>query len=143
MKIKIKLTDSQLRPVRNYLDDSGWDLKAGLLCSHVKIQPGDIFQCSSGLSIELPTGWEGQVRGRSSLNRLGIMVPTGTIDAGYRGEIGIIIYNLSKNMYIINKYDKIAQLIISPVFSPKIGFEEVELLEKTERNKQGFGSTGK
>ncbi len=73
MKIKIKLTDSQLRPVRNYLDDSGWDLKAGLLCSHVKIQPGDVFQCSSGLSIELPTGWEGQVRGRSSLNRLGIM----------------------------------------------------------------------
>jgi dUTPase len=109
MKIKIKLTDSQLRPVRNYLDDSGWDLKAGLLCSHVKIQPGDIFQCSSGLSIELTNGWEGQIRGRSSLNRLGIMVPTGT----------------------------------SPVYSPKIGFEEVELLEKTERNQAGFGSTGK
>ncbi len=71
------------------------------------------------------------------------LVPTGTIDAGYRGEIGIIIYNLSKNPYIINKYDKIAQLIISPVYSPKIGFEEVELLEKTERNQAGFGSTGK
>ena len=86
-------------------------------------------------------GYEAQVRGRSGLNRdHGIVVPVGTVDADYRGEIGVMVYNMSREPYEIKPSDRIAQLVVSPCVRAK--WEEVESLNATGRT-GGFGSTGK
>lgn len=96
----------------------------------------------TGVHIALPDGYEAQVRGRSGLNRNhGIVVPTGTIDADYRGDIGVVVYNLSREPFTINPGDRIAQLVISPVIQAE--WQLVESLDQTERGDGGFGSTGK
>lgn len=96
----------------------------------------------TGVQIELPDGYEAQVRGRSGLNKnYGIVVPVGTIDADYRGEIGVVVYNLSREPYTIQHGERIAQLIISPVI--QAAWEETNLLTDTDRGIDGFGSTGK
>ena len=96
----------------------------------------------TGVHIALPEGYEAQVRGRSGLNKThGIVVPTGTIDADYRGEIGVVVYNLSREPFTINPGDRIAQLVISPVI--QADWQQVYHLDKTDRGDGGFGSTGK
>lgn len=96
----------------------------------------------TGVHISLPEGYEAQVRGRSGLNRdHGIVVPTGTIDADYRGDIGVVVYNLSREPFIIQPGDRIAQLVISPVI--QADWQQVDNLDKTDRGEGGFGSTGK
>lgn len=96
----------------------------------------------TGVHIQLPEGYEAQVRGRSGLNRdHGIVVPVGTIDADYRGDIGVVVYNLSREPYTINPGDRIAQLVICPVIQAE--WQQVEHLDKTDRGENGFGSTGK
>lgn len=96
----------------------------------------------TGVHIALPEGYEAQVRGRSGLNKNhGIVVPTGTIDADYRGDIGVVVYNLSREPFVIHPGDRIAQLVISPVI--QADWQQVESLDQTERGDGGFGSTGK
>ena len=96
----------------------------------------------TGVHISLPEGYEAQVRGRSGLNKNhGIVVPTGTIDADYRGDIGVVVYNLSREPFIIHPGDRIAQLVICPVIQAE--WEQVDHLDKTDRGEGGFGSTGK
>lgn len=96
----------------------------------------------TGVHIALPKGYEAQVRGRSGLNRdHGIIVPVGTIDADYRGDIGVVVYNLSREPYIIHPGDRIAQLVISPVV--QVEWQQVDSLDETERGVGGFGSTGR
>lgn len=115
------------------LVNNGWDML---------LEPGERGFIHTGISIALPDGYEAQVRGRSGLNKnYGLVVPVGTIDADYRGEIGVVIYNHSQQPYQIRKGDRIAQLIISPVVQAE--WEVVETLEETERGEGGFGSTGK
>lgn len=104
--------------------------------------PLDRAFIKSGVSIQLPEGYEAQVRGRSGLNKNhGIVVPTGTIDADYRGDIGVVVYNLSREPFIIHPGDRIAQLVICPVIQAE--WEQVDHLDKTDRGDGGFGSTGK
>ena len=104
--------------------------------------PLDRAFIKSGVSIQLPEGYEAQVRGRSGLNKNhGIVVPTGTIDADYRGDIGVVVYNLSREPFIIHPGDRIAQLVICPVIQAE--WEQVDHLDKTDRGEGGFGSTGK
>lgn len=92
--------------------------------------------------IALPEGYEAQVRGRSGLNKNhGIVVPTGTIDSDYRGEIGVVVYNLSREPYTIKTGERIAQLVISPVIQAE--WQQVDSLDETDRGEGGFGSTGK
>lgn len=105
------------------------------------IAPGESIILHTGLKIQLPEGYEAQVRSRSGHNfKFGLVVPTGTIDADYTGEIMVKVYNLSDHERTICSMERIAQLIISPVV--QADFIEVEEFDKTERGNNGFGSTG-
>lgn len=121
-------------------DSAGCDLVN--MGEGVKLYPLDRVTLPTGVRISLPDGYEAQVRGRSGLNRKqGIVVPVGTIDADYRGEIGVVLYNLSREPVTIMHGDRIAQLVICPVIQAE--WEQVENLDKTDRGEGGFGSTGK
>lgn len=98
----------------------------------------------TGIALEIPAGYEGQIRPRSGLAaKFGVTVlnSPGTIDSGYRGEIKVILINHGLSPFIISKGDKIAQLVVSPIVSAS--FEIVKKLSKSERGKDGIGSTGK
>ncbi|MDD5456992.1 MAG: dUTP diphosphatase [Candidatus Margulisbacteria bacterium] len=99
---------------------------------------------ATGIKIAIPAGYEGQIRPRSGLSlKEGIIIPNtpGTIDADYRGEVKIILWNLGEKDFTINKGDRIAQLVIVPVVRAE--FEVVGSLDITARNDGGFGHTGK
>ena len=122
---------------------AGMDLRANILSSII-LQPLDRQIISTGLSIALPEGYEAQVRPRSGLAaKYGITVlnSPGTIDADYRGDIGVILVNLSKDPFTILPEDRIAQLVVAQYSQVK--WESVEFLPYSERGADGFGSTGK
>ena len=121
-------------------DSAGCDLVN--IGESVKLYPLDRASFPTGVHIQLPEGYEAQVRGRSGLNKNhGIVVPTGTIDADYRGDIGVVVYNISREPYTIHPGDRIAQLVIAPVIQAE--WQQVDHLDKTDRGENGFGSTGK
>jgi dUTP pyrophosphatase len=97
----------------------------------------------SGIAVEIPNGYQISIRPRSGLGKLGILLTNspGTIDSDYRGEIGILLQNMSDRDYKINIGDRIGQIILERVYN--IIFEEVDELSNTERGEGGFGSTGK
>ena len=112
IKIKIQLEADRSLPTYQSKDAAGSDIIYSGEQS-IRILPLDREVLYTGIHIQLPEGYEAQVRGRSGLNRNhGIVVPTGTIDADYRGEIGVVVYNLSREPYIIKPGDRIAQLVI-------------------------------
>jgi dUTP diphosphatase len=122
---------------------AGMDLRANLNDS-IEIKPLERVLIPTGLYIELPVGYEAQVRPRSGLAaKYGVTVlnTPGTIDADYRGEIKVILVNLSNSDFVISNGDRIAQMIISAHVQAKL--EEVEVLNETERGAGGFGHTGK
>lgn len=141
-KIRIRISTSRDAVVPEYKtkDSAGCDLvNIGGARLLLPLDRATIF---TGVHISIPEGYEAQVRGRSGLNRdHGIVVPTGTIDADYRGEIGVVVYNLSREPYTIHPGDRVAQLVISPVI--QADWQQVESLDKTDRGDGGFGSTGK
>lgn len=94
----------------------------------------------SGIAVEIPSGYEGIVRGRSGLASKGISVHVGTIDETYRGDVGVIMTNHSVASYMIRKGDRIAQFTVKPVL--RVELEEVRELSSTERGTQGYGSSG-
>ena len=141
-KIKTKIHVEAGYSLPNYQskDAAGCDL---FYCGEqpITLLPLDRAFIKSGVSIQLPDGYEAQVRGRSGLNKNhGIVVPTGTIDADYRGDIGVVVYNLSREPFTIHPGDRIAQLVICPVI--QADWQQVESLDKTDRGDGGFGSTG-
>jgi dUTP pyrophosphatase len=110
----------------------------------IYLRPGDRALIKTGIAVELPQGYEGQVRSRSGLSlKQGLVVlnSPGTIDEDYRGEIGVIIHNVDFECHQIKKGDKIAQLVINKV--EKFPIEVVTELTNTDRGSGGFGSTGK
>ena len=122
---------------------SGMDLRANIFSSII-LQPLDRKIIPTGLFIALPQGYEAQVRPRSGLAaKYGITVlnSPGTIDADYRGDIGVILVNLSQDPFTIFPEDRIAQLVVSQ-FS-QVKWKPVEFLPDSERGAEGFGSTGK
>ena len=124
-------------------DSSGLDLLAGV-AEDIIIQPGERALVPTGLKLMIPRGFEGQVRPRSGLAvKFGVTVlnTPGTIDADYRGEVKVILYNAGKEEFTIHRGDRIAQLVISPV--QQVILKEVKSVSKTLRNENGFGSTGK
>ena len=141
VKIKIiRLVDEAVLPRYEHDDDSGMDLFAIAPCT---IQPGETALVPTGIAIELPNGTEAQIRPRSGLAlKHSISLPNtpGTIDAGYRGEIGVIMINHGKQAFEVLKGMKIAQMVIVPVIRAEL--EEVESLSDTVRGEGGFGSTG-
>jgi len=145
MAIEVKIVNTSNNPVPEYASDgaSGVDLRANLN-SPLELVPMERKLVPTGLFIELPQGYEAQVRPRSGLAiKYGItcLNSPGTIDSDYRGEIKIVLINLSGEKQIINPGDRIAQLVLQKV--EKIIWEQVSVLQETVRNNRGFGSTGK
>jgi len=140
----VKIINKSSHPTPSYETNSsaGMDLRANIVESIV-LKPLDRAIIKTGLYIALPPGYEAQVRPRSGLAaKFGISVlnAPGTIDADYRGEIGVILINLSKDNFTINDGDRIAQMIIASYVYTK--WEEVNVLDETKRGEGGFGSTG-
>ena len=143
--VQIKIVNTSDNPLPHYATkgSSGMDIRASLNIP-VKLQPLERTLIPTGLFIEIPNGYEAQIRPRSGLaikQGLTCLNTPGTIDSDYRGEIKIILINLSAEEQVINSGDRIAQMIIQKV--EKGEFEQVEILNETERADGGFGHTGK
>lgn len=143
--VQVKIINQSVNPLPAYATEgaSGMDIRAHL-DSPLTLRPLERCLVPTGLFIELPTGFEAQVRPRSGLAiKQGItcLNTPGTIDADYRGEIKIILINLSADAQVIQPGDRIAQLVIQTV--EKCTWIPAESLESTERNAGGFGHTGK
>jgi dUTP pyrophosphatase len=124
---------------------AGFDLRAALPEGEgeVVIRPGERLLVPTGLVLEIPPGWEGQVRPRSGLalrHGIGIVNAPGTIDSDYRGEVAVILINLGEAPFSLKRGDRIAQLVISRVET--VEWEEAAMLEESGRGTGGFGSTG-
>ena len=121
---------------------AGMDLRA-FLEKEIAIKPMARQKIATGLRIEIPPGYEGQIRPRSGLAfnyGLTVLNSPGTIDSDYRGEVQIILINLGEDDVVIKDGDRIAQLVIAPVYTARV--EETDELSPTERGSGGFGSTG-
>jgi dUTP pyrophosphatase len=121
---------------------SGLDL-AACIDKDIEIKPGKSEIIPTGLAIAIPENFEIQIRPRSGLaakNQISVLNTPGTIDADYRGELKVILINLSDKSFIVEKGLRIAQMVLSPVI--KANLKEVESLEDTKRGSGGFGSTG-
>ena len=142
-KIKIKIINKSGFDLPEYKTEqsAGCDLVAPI-DAPIKLYPLDRVFINTMVSVALPEGYEASVRTRSGLNKNhGIVCILGTIDSDYRGEIGVVLYNLSREPYEINPGDRIAQLVISPCI--QANWQSVDHLDKTDRGEGGFGSTGK
>lgn len=142
--MNIKIINKSSHPLPDYetLASAGMDLRASISEARV-LKPLERTIVGTGLFIELPVGFEAQVRPRSGLaakNGITVLNAPGTIDADYRGEIGVILVNLSHEEYIINNGERIAQLVIAK--HERAEWVEVNQLELSERGEGGFGSTG-
>jgi len=143
MRVKIINKSSNELPVYSTLHAAGMDLRANLN-TEIVLEPLERMLIPTGLFIELPVGYEAQVRPRSGLAlKKGITVlnSPGTIDADYRGEIQVILINLSTEKFIINHGERIAQMVVAP--HETVSWEKVEILEESVRGEGGFGHTGK
>ncbi|GAA0085675.1 dUTP diphosphatase [Clostridium sp. CTA-7] len=141
-KLKVqKIHSEAIIPNYAHKGDAGLDLYS---VEEVKINPSETALIKTGIKIELPPQTEAQVRPRSGLalkNGITVLNTPGTIDEGYRGEIGVILINNGKEMFVVEKGMKIAQMVVKPVWYVEV--DEVEELSETERAEGGFGSTGK
>jgi dUTP pyrophosphatase len=128
-------------PTRGTDGAAGLDLYA---LEDVVLTPGHVHKVRTGVAIEVPSGFEAQVRGRSGLTSRGVFVELGTIDSDYRGEVGVMMHAYHSEglrVQFIRSGDRIAQLIVAP--APRFNVVEVDELSSTERGAGGFGSTGR
>lgn len=142
--MKVKIINQSKHPLPQYQTTSsaGMDLRAELP-QPIVIRPLERKLVGTGLYIELPHGFEAQIRPRSGLAfKFGVTVlnSPGTIDADYRGEIKVLLINLSEVEFVVNDGERIAQMVIAK--HETIGWENVEVLTETERGAGGYGSTG-
>tara|TARA_B100000674_G_C37916278_1_gene951099 strand:+ start:1242 stop:1679 length:438 start_codon:yes stop_codon:yes gene_type:complete len=144
VKIILKKLNSKIKlPVYKTDGSSGMDLMA-FVQKPILIIPGKSEIIPTGLSVAIPENTEIQIRPRSGLaakNNISVLNTPGTIDSDYRGEIKVILYNHGDKDFIVNNEDRIAQMVLVPIF--KATFEEVNELPETIRGEGGFGSTGK
>ena len=143
LKIKRKENTSDL-PLPKYMSigSSGMDLYADIK-KEVSIEPREVKLISAGIYIDIPLGYEAQIRPRSGLalkHGISVLNTPGTIDSDYRGLIQIILINVGKEPFLIKRGDRIAQMVIKEVVQAEI--EEVSELEDTSRGEGGFGHTG-
>lgn len=143
MKIKVMNRSNFSLPQYETVAAAGLDVRANTT-EAITINPLERVMVPTGLFVEIPIGYEIQVRPRSGLAaKFGITVlnSPGTIDADYRGEIKIILVNLSNNPYTLNPEERVAQLVVAK--HERIDWEQSETLSQTDRGAGGFGSTGK
>lgn len=154
--LEVFCSDEKLLPAYNHDTDAAFDLKSSgefvvghdsekreLTQDSFTLEPNKRVLVKTGIKIAIPKNCFGSVRDRSGLAlKDGITVLGGVIDSEYRGEIGVILYNTSSKDFVINKYDRIAQMIIQPFISVKIK-QRIKPFEETNRGERGFGSSGK
>ena len=144
MKLNIVNKSDNAMPAYETVNSAGMDLRAYLPDGELVIKPMHRALVPTGLFMEIPVGYEGQVRPRSGLaikSGITVLNSPGTIDADYRGEVKVILINLSDVDFVIKSGDRIAQLVISK--HEQMEVVEVETLSETERGAGGFGHTGK
>ncbi len=142
MTVQIINKSKHLIPAYETEGSAGMDLRANIT-EAITLKPLERAIVTTGLYIALPQGYEAQVRPRSGLAaKKGITVlnAPGTVDADYRGEIGVILVNLSNDDFIVNDGERVAQLVIAK--HERVNWQEVTVLDETERGTGGFGSTG-
>ncbi len=135
-----KLRERAMLPRPAHPGDAGLDLFS---CEELTIDPGQARLVRTGIAIQLPHDTEAQVRPRSGLAlnfNVTVLNAPGTIDEGYRGEVGVILINHGKDTFRIKPGMKIAQLVVQPVYS--VAVEETDEIDRSDRGKNGFGSTG-
>ena len=142
--MKIKVVNKSKHPLPHYAttQSAGMDLRANL-DEPIILKPLDRTLVKTGIFMELPVGYEAQVRPRSGLafnKGITVLNTPGTIDADYRGEVGVILVNLSNEDFLVEDGERVAQMVIAKHEQPP--WEEVEELIETERGAGGFGSTG-
>jgi len=144
IKILVKKFDKNIKlPTYKTSGSSGMDLVA-YIKNKITIDPGKTAMIPTGIAVAIPKNYEIQIRPRSGLaakKGISVLNTPGTVDSDYRGEIIIILINLSKKSYVVKSGDRVAQMILCPVAKGKL--REVKNLPKTVRDKGGFGSTGK
>jgi dUTP pyrophosphatase len=145
MAIAVKIINESNNPLPSYATAgaAGMDIRA-FVEEPIRLQPLQRALIPTGLFVEIPGGYEAQIRPRSGLAiKQGItcLNTPGTIDSDYRGEIKIILINLSDEMQVINSGDRIAQMVVQQ--TEQVFLEEVAILSETSRHAGGFGSTGK
>ena len=143
--LKVKIINRSKHPLPAYATEgsAGMDLRANI-DDPIVIKPLERKLIPTGLYIGLPTGYEAQIRPRSGLalkHGISLANAIGTCDEDYRGEIGVILINLSREDFIVNDGERIAQMVIAKYERAKL--EEVEILDDTERSDGGYGHTGK
>ena len=141
MTVKVLRTDPEAQlPAYAHPGDAGMDVRS---IENVTLAPGARALVRTGLVLELPPDAEAQVRPRSGLalkHGVTVLNTPGTIDAGYRGEVGVILVNLGAEPFVVEKGMKIAQLVVAPVAQAEV--VEVSAVDATDRGAGGFGSTG-
>ena len=140
VKFRMSDGDEALAPRKAHADDAAYDLHAR---APAVIAPGQVQLVPTGLFLELPTGFEAQVRPRSGLalkRAITVLNTPGTIDAGYRGEVGVILINAGGETVHIERGDRIAQMVVQKL--PDVELVSVKDLSETARGSGGFGSTG-
>ena len=144
MKLNIVNTSNNPLPAYETVNSAGMDLRAWLPEGPLTLEPMQRGLVPTGLYMEIPEGYEGQVRPRSGLaikSGITVLNSPGTIDADYRGQVCVILINLSDKPFVINSGDRIAQLIIAKC--EQVEPVQVEVLSATDRGDGGFGHTGK
>ncbi|MCC6702389.1 MAG: dUTP diphosphatase [Fluviicola sp.] len=142
MKIKLKNTSSNELPSYATAGAAGLDIRANLT-EAITLQPLERRLISTGLFMEIPEGYEVQIRPRSGLafkNGITVLNAPGTIDADYRGEVGVLLINLSNEAFVVEPGERVAQMVVAPYVQAT--WEETTALSETDRGAGGFGSTG-
>lgn len=138
MKVMVKKIVPEARiPVYHHHGDAGMDLFS---CKELTINPGETVAVPTGIQMAIPFGYVGLIWDKSGIALCGVHRLAGVVDAGYRGEVKVVLTNLGQEPFVITPGMKIAQMLIQPVESPEV--VEVEELDKTTRGEGGFGSTG-
>lgn len=138
-KVKFYYEEETLKPFKKHETDAGWDLKAKV---NTMLYPGETKTITTGVSMEIPAGYVGIIKPRSSLGAIGMDVTAGVVDSDYRGEVMVVLQNHANVVWRVQKGDRIAQILIVPVLL-EAEFEKGEAPKNTERADNGFGSTGR
>lgn len=142
VKVICKAEDKEFLPVYSSAEAAGADLKA-CIRDDIVLKPGQRYLVPTGISIQLPAGYEAQIRPRSGLaikHGISLVNAPGTIDSDYRGEVKIIMINHGSEDFVIHRGDRIAQMVIAPVIHGMFALSNS--LDSTDRGAGGFGSTG-
>lgn len=136
--MKVKLDAGAYMPERAHEADAGYDLRSPV---RDRLYAGEALTINTGVHVTIPVGYAGFLKSKSGLNVKHDIVGEGVIDSGYTGSIRVKLYNHGRESYVIEKGDKISQLVILPIYTPDL--ELVSDLDETERGDGGFGSTGR